>query len=82
MSVDVGSTPQFEAPTLADLCRRINERPLWAVEDPLSIDPETYEIARNEMVEVQMRRGFPVACADIGRPNFLLRGVPVVMADE
>lgn len=78
---DVGSTPQIDATTLASLCRRINERPLWAIEEPLPVDPETYELAREEMTEVQKRRGFPVSCAAIDRPNFLLLGVPVVMAD-
>lgn len=78
----VGSSPQFEAPTLAGLCRQINERPIWAIEEPLPVDPVTYQKARDEMAEVQTRRGFPVACAAIDRPNFLLRGVPVVMADD
>lgn len=78
--MNVGSAPQFDAPALASLCRRINERPLWAIEEPLLVDPETYGSARDEMAEVQKRRGFPVACAAIDRPNFLLRGVPVVMA--
>lgn len=77
-----GSTPQFDAPTLASLCRQINERPLWAVEEPLPVDPETYQKASVEMEEVQKRRGFPVACAALDRPNFLLRGVPVVIAGD
>lgn len=81
---DVGNTPQFEAPTLADLCRLINERPLWMLQDrvPLAVDPETYERASIEMREVQARQGRTVlAAAWVEQPNFLLRGVPVVIHD-
>lgn len=78
---DIGDTPQFEAPTLAELATKIAERPFWAVEEPLSVDAETFVKAFSEMTEVQRRRGFPVATAAIEQPNFLLRGVPVVKHD-
>lgn len=81
---DVGSTPQFEAPTLASLARMHYERPLWMVRDkvPLAVDPETYQRASDEMRKVQERQGRRVlAAAWVDGPNFLLYGVPVVMAD-
>jgi hypothetical protein len=78
---DVGSTPQIEAPTLAAIYQKITQRPLWAVEEPLAVDADTFEKALLEMTEVQKCRGFSVAMAAIAEPNFLLRGVPVVMAD-
>lgn len=77
--MSVGSTPQFEAPVLADLMRRIRDRPLWAMKDPLPVDPETYRKAHAEMTEVQQRQGRCVfAASDVDLPNFLLMGVPVV----
>lgn len=78
---DIGSTPQFEAPTLAKLTHRIDARPGWAVKDPLAVDRGTFDKALSEMTEVQKRRGFPVPTTSIDKPNFLLRGVPVVMND-
>ena len=36
--MDIGSTPQFDAPVLAELCRRMIERPYWAKTDPLAVD--------------------------------------------
>lgn len=80
MQPDVGNTPQFEAPLLAALARQITDRPYWAAEDKFFVDAETFERARAEMVMVQNRHGRPVAVADLKEPNFLLRGVPVVMA--
>lgn len=79
---DVGSTPQFEAPVLAELCTKLVQRARWAAEEPLAVDAETWQKARDEMVEVQKRRGFTVLGADIKQPNFLLMGVPVVVSDD
>lgn len=79
---DVGSTPQLVAPTLADLSARIDGRPSWAVKEPLAIDRDTFERAETEMFDVQKRRGFPVPRSEMDQPNFLLRGVPVVMNDR
>lgn len=77
---DIGSTPQFEAPTLADLMHRIRNRPLWAMKDPLPVEPETWQKANSEMTEVQKRQGRGVAAAAwADKPNFLLMGVAVVM---
>lgn len=46
---------------------------------PLSVDPETYKKAFEEMKTVQSRQGRPVlAAAWADMPNFLLRGIPVV----
>jgi hypothetical protein len=74
----IGATPLFEAPTIARLSDQLIQRPLWAVRDPLPVDPETYRLGYQEMTEIQKRRGFPVAAAVMDRPNFLLMGVPVV----
>lgn len=82
--LDVGNTPQFEAPTLAALARQINERPLWQIKEalPLLVDPETWHRANTEMREVQERQGRHVAAASWAPlPNFLLHGIPVVMDD-
>lgn len=78
---DVGSTPQYECPILADLTHRMMARPNWAVQDPLAVDRETYEQGLREMVDIQRKRGFPVMGAAIGKDNFLLWGTPVVMLD-
>lgn len=79
---DVGSTPQLEAPALAELSRQVLTRPPWLADQPVETDTETWKKARAEMVEIQKRRGFPLAMAKIDRVNFLLRGVPVVAKDE
>lgn len=81
---DIGNTPQFEAPTLAQLARQLHDRPLWQIRErkPLSVDHETYRKAYSEMTEVQERQGRPVmAAAWADQPNFLLMGVPVVQND-
>lgn len=83
MSPDVGSTPQLEAPTLAELIAQMHARPLAFVRDPLPVDPETFQKAHAEMKDVQERQGRPVmAAAWADQPNFLLMGVPVVMSDD
>lgn len=82
---DTGSTPQLEAPTLAEIARQIDSRPLWQVRDqePIEVDPDTFDRARNEMREVQERQGRSVARASwVTRENFLLRGIPVVRSND
>lgn len=79
---DVGATPQVDVPSLAALTRRIYARPPWQVELPIEVDAETYQKARAEMIDLQRRRGFPLATGAIGRVNFLLRGIPVVIKDQ
>lgn len=82
MPPDVGSTPQLEAATLADLNRLINVRPIWEVQEklPLQVDPDTFNRAKAEMTDVLLRQGRALAVADwLKQENFLLRGVPVVM---
>lgn len=81
LGADVGRTPQREAPVLAHLTRKIHERPHWQAEDPIEVDADTWKRAREEMVAIQKARGFPLATAQIGRVNFLLRGIPVVVKD-
>lgn len=78
---DADGMAQFEAPTLAELSRKIFERPLWQIRDklPLQVDPDTFEKARIEMSDVQARQGRAVATAAwVKQENFLLRGIPVV----
>lgn len=79
---DVGRTPQRECPVLADLTRQLHARPVWMMQDaaPIEVDAETWKQARAEMVEIQKSRGFPLATAHIDRRNFLLHGIPVVVA--
>jgi hypothetical protein len=81
--MSVGSTPQFDAPALAALSRQLHERPLWQTREavPLEVNPHTWQRANNEMREAMERQGRLVAAADIGKPNFLLFGIPVVMND-
>jgi hypothetical protein len=79
--VDIGSTPQFEAPVLADLYRKLVNRPYWAKTDPLAVDQETFKTGLREMADIQRRRGFPVVAANIEKTNFLLYGIPIVMLD-
>lgn len=80
--LDVGSTPQFEAPTIAALMRQMAMRPPWQAEEPLEVDAVTFEQAKREMTEVQRRQGRSVSAAPwIAARNFLLRGVPVVTSD-
>lgn len=84
MPPDIGNTPQFEAPTLADLARRLRDRPIWQIceRKPLSVDPETYERGLTEMRETMERQGRTVNAAPWApKPNFLLMGVPVVQGD-
>lgn len=80
----IGARPQREAPALAQLTREMHERPLWMIRDamPIETDLETWQAARQEMVDIQKARGFPLAMAAINRMNFLLRGIPVVIKDE
>lgn len=81
---DVGSTPQFDLPTLVELTRQINERPLWQMGEalPLEVDRQTWHRANAEMKEAMERQGRGVAAAAWApTPNFLLRGIPVVMND-
>jgi hypothetical protein len=79
---DIGTTPQLEAPTLADLTRQIDARPLWQVRNPLQVDADTFDRALIEMRDVQERQGRTVAKAtDIEQDNFLLRGIAVVKSE-
>jgi hypothetical protein len=80
--LDIGSTPQFEAPTIAGLMRQMAARPEWAKEEPLEVDSVTFEQAKREMEDIQRRQGRTVSAAPwIAARNFLLRGVPVVTND-
>lgn len=73
----------IQTPTLAQIMREINRRPNWQTEDrvPVAVDHATFETAKAEMKEAMERQGRPVAVACwIQAPNFLLRGIPVVIA--
>lgn len=78
---DVGSTPQIEAPTLADLYRRMVERPIWQTAEklPLEVDPDIFDRGLSELKDVLRKQGRPLAIALwISQENFLLYGCPVV----
>lgn len=82
---DIGNTPQLEAPTLAELARKIDERPFWELVEklPLPVDPDTFDRAAAEMKDVLARQGRPVAKAPwLKQENFLLRGIPVVKSND
>lgn len=79
---DIGRTPQVEAPAIAALSQLMAERPVWLASEPFEIDSTTFERARDEMATIQRNQGRPLPVAPwIPRPNFLIRGVPVVMND-
>lgn len=82
--INVGRRPQIEAPTIAKLMRRMNERDRWQQDEqqPLAVDAETFRQAEGEMKQIMERQGRVLASAGwINRPNFLLRGTPVVIDD-
>jgi hypothetical protein len=66
-----------QATHLAALANQLHRRRLPFATEPLEVDPETFHAAREEMAAVMRERGFPLRAADIGRPNFLLLGVPI-----
>jgi hypothetical protein len=83
MPPDVGNTPQIDAPTLADLYRRMVNRPTWQTAEklPLEVDPDTFERGLSELRMVLADQGRALAVADwIKQENFLLYGCPVVKA--
>jgi hypothetical protein len=78
---DVGSTPQLEAPVLADLYRQMARRPTWqALEKlPLEVAPDIFDRGLIELRNVLADQGRPLAVAGwIAEDNFLLYGCPVV----
>lgn len=79
---DVGRKPQLEAPHIALLMRKINDRGAWEADEPLKVDQETFVRARAEMAEIQKRQGRTLPTAPwIKADNFLLRGVAVVVSE-
>lgn len=80
---DIGRRPQVEAPAIAALSQLMAERPAWQATEPFETDPVTFERARDEMAAIQRNQGRPLPVAPwIARPNFLIRGVPVVSNAE
>jgi hypothetical protein len=49
---------------------------------PFPVDPILWRYANDEMRRIMDARGWPVYAADIEQPNFLFRGVPIVMEDN
>jgi hypothetical protein len=71
---------QIKADALAIVNREIDRRPSWLSDQPVAVDHQTWRAARDEMASIQRDRGFPLAVAPIDQDNFLLRGIPVVIA--
>lgn len=67
-----------EAPHLALLMNEIARRKSWERDTPLIVSRELYDAALDEHVEIQVRRGFPVATDyNLKRPNFMLHGTVI-----
>jgi hypothetical protein len=82
---DVGSTPQLDAPVLADLYRQMIRRPLWQTVEklPLEVDPDIFERGLSELRDVLAKQGRALAVAAwLKQDNFLLYGCPVVKSDD
>lgn len=74
--------PLHDIPHVADVVKRIYDRPPWQRNEPLTIAPELFEQARAEYADVLQRRGWALPTAEMNRENFLIKGVTVVMGDE
>jgi hypothetical protein len=82
----VGGGEQIEtvhAPAVADIQRRIVARPHWLADQPLGVEPHLWHEARAQLEAVLKDRGWPLlADGRCDRINFLLAGVPIVMAGD
>lgn len=64
---------------LAHVYELLRHRPPWREKEPLAIEQELFQSAKQEMASVARKRGFPLPTApDIEGPNFMLWGVPIV----
>jgi hypothetical protein len=73
--------PLHDVPAVAEVVRRIYDRPPWLRADPLAIEPDLYREARAEYAKALEKRGWPVPYAEMDRDNFLLRGVTVMIGE-
>ena len=69
----------IEAPAVAEVRKRCMARPAWLYDRPLAVEPDLWQRASTELEQIMRDRGWWVMAADIGQPNFLLHGVPIVM---
>lgn len=70
-----------DVPHVAEVVKRIYDRPFWQHGEPLEVDPDLYERAQTEFRHVLENRGWGLQTAPLDRANFLLRGVPIVMGE-
>jgi hypothetical protein len=72
----------IDAPALAELARRVYALPRYMADRPLAVEPDLYQRGLDELDRVMRDRGWRVAVADwVKQPNYLFKGIPVVMAD-
>jgi len=70
-----------DVPAVAEVVRRIYDRPPWLRSEPIEIAPDLYRDARAEYARALEKRGWSVPYAEMDRDNFLLRGVTVIMGE-
>jgi hypothetical protein len=75
-------TPLVEAPALAEIARWLVARPFYLADQPIAVEPQLWHQAQGELRDVLEQRGWPLLGTDKAKqPNFLFRGVAVVMND-
>jgi hypothetical protein len=71
------------APAVAEVRRRQLERPRYLSDQPFAIDPELWVRARDELMDLLERRGWPLLSDEkFKQRNFLLYGTTIVMEDR
>ncbi len=71
------------SPTLAMLCRLLDQRMPMQRGEALSVTADTYANAEAEMTAIYQSRGYyGIARASIPQHNFLLFGVPIVAESD
>lgn len=76
------ATPLIEAPALAALAQIIDETPGYLRDRGISAPPQLWHQANAELDRIMRERGWPVMADSNARtPNFLYRGVPIVMGE-
>ena len=82
----IGGGEQVEtvhAPAEADVLRRLTARPAYLADQPLGVEPHLWHEAREQLDASLKARGWPLlADGRCDRQNFLLSGVPIVMAGD
>ena len=72
-----------QAHAVADVRRRIFDRPLYLHDQPIAVEPQLWRQAEGELRHALEQRGWPLLASDkVDLPNFLLWGVAVVMTDD